>query len=102
MKKICIVTICNGSNFGNRLQNYALQETLESRFECRVMTARNLSGEIGRQLLRFAPLHAFLRSGFAQAAASTVSALHSVRSPIPPAAMTAFAFPQGTTFRCAL
>ena len=72
MKKICIVTICNGSNFGNRLQNYALQETLESRFECRVMTARNLSGEIGRQLLRFAPLHAFLRSGFAQAAASTL------------------------------
>lgn len=53
MKKICIVTICNGSNFGNRLQNYALQETLKCNvIDAEVVTARNISGEIGKKFLK--------------------------------------------------
>lgn len=53
MKKICIVTICNGSNFGNRLQNYALQETLKCNVtDAEVVTARNISGEIGKKFLK--------------------------------------------------
>lgn len=62
MKKVCIVTICNGSNFGNRLQNFALQEVLEHRFGLQVRTARNLSGEIGEKLLKAPMVHGLLRS----------------------------------------
>ena len=29
MKKIGIITMVDGNNYGNRLQNYALQETLK-------------------------------------------------------------------------
>lgn len=46
MKKACIVTICGGSNFGNRLQNYALQEVLNIKFGYEAETLHNLSGEI--------------------------------------------------------
>lgn len=48
MKKVCIVTICNGSNFGNRLQNYALQETIRSNTESDVVTVKNIAGELFR------------------------------------------------------
>ena len=30
MKKVGIITICDYQNYGNRLQNYALQEVLKS------------------------------------------------------------------------
>lgn len=46
MKKVCIVTICNGSNFGNRLQNYALQETIRLHIGSDVVTAKNIAGEL--------------------------------------------------------
>ena len=46
MKKVCIVTICNGSNFGNRLQNYALQETIRLNIGSDVVTAKNIAGEL--------------------------------------------------------
>lgn len=46
MKKVCIVTICNGSNFGNRLQNYALQETIRLNLGSDVVTAKNITGEL--------------------------------------------------------
>lgn len=48
MKKVCIVTICNGSNFGNRLQNYALQETIRLNTESDVVTVKNIAGELFR------------------------------------------------------
>lgn len=41
MKKIAIITIYN-SNYGNRLQNYALQESLK-KLNCDVTTIRNVS-----------------------------------------------------------
>lgn len=71
MKKICIVTICNGSNFGNRLQNYALQTVLEERFGASVMTARNMSGEIGKRFLKHWPVLRTMQSAPVQAAART-------------------------------
>lgn len=46
MKKVCIVTICNGSNFGNRLQNYALQEIIRLNIGSDVVTAKNVAGDI--------------------------------------------------------
>lgn len=62
MKNACIVTICNGSNFGNRLQNYALQSVLEQRFHVKTVTARNIAGEIGRKYLKHAPVYKLLQS----------------------------------------
>lgn len=46
MKKVCIVTICNGSNFGNRLQNYALQEAIRLNTKSNVVTVKNVAGEL--------------------------------------------------------
>lgn len=64
MKKVCIVTICNGSNFGNRLQNYALQETIRRAIAgAEVVTARNICGEIGKSLLKNRILFALIQSG---------------------------------------
>jgi len=40
MKKIGIVTICDYNNYGNRLQNYALQEILKQ-YNCNVKTIQN-------------------------------------------------------------
>lgn len=48
MKRVCIVTICNGSNFGNRLQNYALQEAIKKVTDNEVVTVRNNAGELIR------------------------------------------------------
>ena len=62
MKNICIVTICNGSNFGNRLQNYALQYVLEQCFGAKVATARNVAGEIGGKYLKHAPVYKLVQS----------------------------------------
>lgn len=42
MKKVGIVTITQGENFGNRLQNYALQEVIES-LGYDVVTIRNIT-----------------------------------------------------------
>ena len=41
MKKIAIVTI-NNSNYGNRLQNYAVQETLK-KVKVKSITIKNIS-----------------------------------------------------------
>ena len=43
MKNIGIVTITGGSNYGNRLQNYALQHYIEENFECTIATLKNES-----------------------------------------------------------
>jgi hypothetical protein len=40
MKKVGIITICDYHNYGNRLQNYAVQEVLES-LGCEVTTIKN-------------------------------------------------------------
>lgn len=42
--KIGILTITNGENYGNKLQNYATQKVLES-FGCRVETIKNMTGK---------------------------------------------------------
>lgn len=42
MMKIAIITITENDNFGNRLQNYALQRTLE-KFNYKVETIKNIS-----------------------------------------------------------
>ena len=42
MKKIGIITIINNSNYGNRLQNYAVQESLKRIVkDCDVITIKN-------------------------------------------------------------
>lgn len=38
MKKVGLVTIFDNMNFGNRLQNYALQHVLETEFDAKVVT----------------------------------------------------------------
>ena len=43
MKNIGIITITGGANYGNRLQNYALQYYLEKNFDCKVETLINNS-----------------------------------------------------------
>ncbi|MBR6253596.1 MAG: polysaccharide pyruvyl transferase family protein [Clostridia bacterium] len=40
MKKVAIITMCGNSNYGNKLQNYALQETL-TRYDLNVYTIWN-------------------------------------------------------------
>lgn len=63
MKRICIITICNGSNFGNRLQNYALQEVIKRNVvDAEVVTARNISGEIGKNFLKSKAIFNLLHS----------------------------------------
>ena len=42
MKKIGIVTMVDGNNYGNKLQNYALQETLK-KLNCEVTTLKNIN-----------------------------------------------------------
>lgn len=42
--KIGLVTITNGQNYGNRLQNYASQYVLES-IGCEVYTLKNTTGQ---------------------------------------------------------
>lgn len=42
MKKIGIITMVDGNNYGNRLQNYALQETLK-KMNCHVTTLKNIN-----------------------------------------------------------
>lgn len=44
--KVGIITITEGANFGNKLQNYALQTYLESNFNCNVETFKNKSTTI--------------------------------------------------------
>jgi len=41
MKKIGIITINDNNNYGNRLQNYALQEMLKKLTQYDVVTVRN-------------------------------------------------------------
>lgn len=53
MGRICIITICNGSNFGNRLQNYALQEAVRLNTCNNVVTVKNLAGEVGSSIFLF-------------------------------------------------
>lgn len=53
MGRICIITICNGSNFGNRLQNYALQEAVRLNTCNNVVTVKNLAGEVGSNIFLF-------------------------------------------------
>lgn len=42
--KIGLITITNGENYGNRLQNYAVQEVLKS-LGCEVETFKNITGQ---------------------------------------------------------
>lgn len=67
MKKIAIVTINDNDNYGNRLQNYAMQEFLESK-QCECVTLKNIPPlnernkkillRLGKYLLK-GGLHAF-------------------------------------------
>ena len=41
MKKIGIITIIDINNFGNRLQNYALQQYCNKKFNARTITLNN-------------------------------------------------------------
>ena len=66
MKSVCIVTICGGSNFGNRLQNYALQTAIYKRGEVCVHTLKNMAGEIGGHLLRFTFIQKLFASPFSE------------------------------------
>lgn len=43
---MCIVTICNGSNFGNRLQNYVLQKTIRLHIGSDTVTSKNIAGAL--------------------------------------------------------
>lgn len=62
MKKVCIVTITLGSNFGNRLQNLALQETIAA-LGHQVETVRNLTGD--SKILRTFPVLLKIMEGIA-------------------------------------
>ena len=42
MKKIAIITINDNDNYGNRLQNYAIQEFLKSQ-QCECITLKNIA-----------------------------------------------------------
>ncbi len=44
--KIAIITITNGANYGNRLQNYATQYFLEKNFDCICETLKNNSSTL--------------------------------------------------------
>lgn len=48
MKKIAVLTINDDTNYGNRLQNYAVQENLK-RFKIEVETISNQNGIIGKK-----------------------------------------------------
>ena len=46
MKKVGIITITGLGNYGNRLQNYALQQTIEKISDCRCETLHNKSSRL--------------------------------------------------------
>lgn len=53
MKNIGIITITGGSNYGNRLQNYALQHYIEKKFECTIETLKNESQTLSSIIKKF-------------------------------------------------
>ena len=46
MKKVGIITITNGNNYGNRLQNYGLQKYIQNNYICNVETFINNSNTL--------------------------------------------------------
>lgn len=62
MGQVCIITICNGSNFGNRLQNYALQEAVRLNTCNNVVTVKNLAGEVGSGIFQFDVVYKVLQN----------------------------------------
>ena len=42
MKKLAIVTIYDNNNYGNRLQNFAVQEYISNNFNVSVLTIKNV------------------------------------------------------------
>ena len=53
MKKVGIITITGLGNYGNRLQNYALQKTIEKISSCRCETLINQSYRIKGYIKKF-------------------------------------------------
>ena len=51
MKKIGILTINDDGNYGNRLQNYAVQKILE-KFNFEVETINNQEGVVGKNVYK--------------------------------------------------
>ena len=51
MKKLAILTINDDCNLGNRLQNYATQETLK-KYNIKVETIQNQKGIVGKGYIK--------------------------------------------------
>lgn len=51
LKKVAILTINDDRNYGNRLQNYAVQEIL-SKYNCKVETINNQKDSVGMKIVK--------------------------------------------------